>query len=95
MIALDVILGANSALRGQSNTFPFGGGTWDHVRGKAYCTDCKLLAAALAFLGSERLGEPVGARAEAKGTSFDPHTPTASHYLCLDLERPRGKLGGL
>lgn len=31
MIALDVILEANLALRGQSNVFPFGGETWDHV----------------------------------------------------------------
>lgn len=62
-------------------------------RHTAQTTNC--FARALAFLGSEHLGEPSGARAEAKGASFDPHAPMASHYLCLDLERPREKLGGL
>lgn len=57
--------------------------------GKAYCTDCKLFAGTLAFLGSECLGEPVGARAEAKGASFDLDPPVACHYLCLDLETKR------
>lgn len=51
--------------------FPFGGGAWNRVLGKGVLqTAEKVLAGTLALLGSEGLGQPVGAKAERMVLGF-------------------------